>query len=104
MVCGPPDFCKSTFPVHEVRAPMKTITLPVQGLNFAGCARSIEKPRGALAPIMQTDASYVSQTVTVTYDEARLSEDELRALVRNCGFGCGEPLTAANLLAASAET
>src|SRR5690349_5495490 len=72
---------------------MRTITLPVKGLNFAGCAREIEKHLGKLAPIAQVAASYVSQTVTVTYDETQLDEAQLREMVKDCGFACGEPLT-----------
>ena len=72
---------------------MNTVTLPVKGLNFAGCAREIEKNLGKLEPIAHVEASYVSQTVTVTYDETRLSEAQLREMVKDCGFACGEPLT-----------
>src|SRR5712692_10523110 len=72
---------------------METVTLPVKGLNFAGCAREIEKHLGKLAPIALVAASYVSQTVTITYDETRLSEVQLREMVKHCGFACGEPLT-----------
>ena len=72
---------------------METVTLPVKGLNFAGCAREIEKHLGKLAPIAQVHASYVSQTVTITYDETRLGEAQLRELVKDCGFACGAPLT-----------
>ena len=60
---------------------MNTVTLPVKGLNFAGCAREIEKHLGKLEPIAHVEASYVSQTVTVTYDETRLSEAQLREMV-----------------------
>ncbi len=72
---------------------MRTVTLPVKGLNFAGCAREIEKHLGKLEPIQQVEASYVSQTVTITYDETKLSEAQLREMVKDCGFACGEPLT-----------
>jgi Cu2+-exporting ATPase len=72
---------------------METVTLPVKGLNFAGCAREIEKHLGKLAPIAQVHASYVSQTVTITFDETRLGEAQLRELVKDCGFACGAPLT-----------
>src|SRR5437763_7048571 len=72
---------------------MKTVTLPVKGLNFAGCAREIEKHLGKFAPIAQVEASYVSQTVTITYDETRLDETQLREMVKDCGFACGDPLT-----------
>ncbi len=72
---------------------MITATLPVKGLNFAGCAREIEKNLGKLDGIAHVEASYVSQTVTATYDETRLSETQLKELVKDCGFLCGEPLT-----------
>src|SRR5260370_21123485 len=72
---------------------METVTLPVKGLNFAGCAREIEKHLGKLAPIAHVEASYVSQTVTITYDETRLGEAQLREMVKDCGFACGAPLT-----------
>ncbi|MGE5334114.1 MAG: heavy-metal-associated domain-containing protein [Nitrososphaerota archaeon] len=80
---------------------MRTVTLPVEGLNFATCARSIEKRLGALAAIWQVDASYVSQTVTVSFDETRISEDVLRDLVNDCGFASGEPMLAVDRLQAS---
>ncbi len=72
---------------------MRTVTLPVKGLNFAGCAREIEKHLGKLEPIMHIAANYVSQTVTITYDETRLGEAHLREMVKDCGFACGAPLT-----------
>jgi len=72
---------------------MRIVTLPVKGLNFAGCARAIEKHLSKQEPIAQVEASYVLQTVTVTYDETRLDETGLREMVKDCGFACGEPLT-----------
>ena len=72
---------------------MNTVTLPVRGLNFAGCAREIEKHLGKLEPIKQVEASYVSQSVMITYDETRLGEAQLREMVKDCGFACGAPLT-----------
>jgi P-type Cu2+ transporter len=75
---------------------MRTVTLPVEGMNVATCARGIEKRLEALAAIARADASYVSQTVTVAYDETRIAEDVLRDLVKDCGFACGEPMTASH--------
>src|SRR5438552_14973938 len=72
---------------------MRTVTLPVKGLNFAGCAREIEKHLGKLEPIKLVEASYVSQTATITYDEMKLSETQLHEMVNDCGFAYGEPLT-----------
>src|SRR6476646_10760012 len=83
---------------------MKTVTLPVEGLNFATCARGIEKRLGALAAVAEVDASYVTQSITVTYDERHISEAALRDLVKDCGFACGRPLTATDRFQASAQT
>ncbi len=82
----------------------KTITLPVRGLNVATCGRAIEKRLGALGAVSAVEASYVTQTVSVTYDEHRLGEDMLRDLVRDCGFACGEPLAVTELLRAAAAS
>lgn len=72
---------------------MRTVTLPVKGLNFAGCAGEIEKRLGRLEAITWVAASYVSQSVGITYDETKLTETQLREMVKDCGFACGEPLT-----------
>ena len=77
---------------------MKTVTVPVKGLNFAGCGREIEKRLGQLAPILAVEASYVTQTVTITYDDTQMTEAQLRKLVEDCGFACGEPLSLATRL------
>ncbi len=82
---------------------MITATLPIKGLNFAGCAREIEKNLSKLDGIALVEASYVSQTVTVTYDENRLSDTQLRELIKDCGFLCGEPWSETSNPALSAQ-
>jgi Cu2+-exporting ATPase len=73
---------------------MTTITVPVEGLNFAGCAHGIEKHLGTFQAIQRVDASYVTQTVTITFDESQITEAHVRELVQDCGYACGEPLNA----------
>jgi Cu2+-exporting ATPase len=82
---------------------VKTITVPVYGLNFASCGQTIERRLGGLPGVVQVDANYVTQTVTLTFDERHLSEDVVRGLLKDCGFACGEPMTATHLLQAGAE-
>src|SRR4051794_34640541 len=72
---------------------MTTVTFPIGGCNFASCGRDLEKRLARVSGIVQVNASYVSQTATITYDETQLSLTHLQELVRDCGFGCGEPLT-----------
>src|SRR2546430_10901381 len=68
---------------------MKTVTVPVKGLNFAGCGREIEKRLGKLAPILAGEASYVTQTVTITYDAPPMTEGQPRKLGEARGVACG---------------
>jgi P-type Cu2+ transporter len=88
---------------ERTKTTMTTATFPVKGLNFAGCAREIEKNLSKLDGIAQVEASYVSQTVTVTYDEHLLSDTQLRELITDCGFLCGEPWSETSNPALSAQ-
>ncbi|HEX3270743.1 MAG TPA: heavy metal translocating P-type ATPase [Ktedonobacterales bacterium] len=82
---------------------MKTITVPVEGLNFASCAQSIEKRVGGFSGVREVAASYVTQTVSIRFDERELSETTVRDLVRDCGFACGEPCDPVEMLAQAAS-
>src|SRR6266705_689167 len=84
---------EKVYPKERKITTMKTAMLPVKGLNFAGCAREIEKHLGKLASIAHFEAIYVTQTATITYDETQLDEAQLREMVKECGFACGAPLT-----------
>jgi Cu2+-exporting ATPase len=83
---------------------VKTITVPVEGLNFASCAQSIEKRLGVFSGVREVGASYVTQTVTITFDELALSEATVRDLVRDCGFACGRTCDPVEMLAQAAAT
>src|ERR1700687_4007582 len=72
---------------------MKTVTVRIKGLNVAGCAPELEKSLGKREPIRRVEASYATQTATITYDETKLSEAQLAALVQTCGFACKVPMT-----------
>ncbi|MGZ3582536.1 MAG: heavy metal translocating P-type ATPase [Ktedonobacterales bacterium] len=71
---------------------MRTVTFPIGECNCASCGRDLEKRMAHFSAIAQVNANYVSQTATITYDEAQLSQRHLEELVQDCGFGCGEPL------------
>lgn len=82
----------------------RTITAPVYGLNFATCGQIIERRLGAQPGVKHVDASYVSQTVTITFDERLVSERTLRDMVRECGFTCGEPMSSSHMMRAAAQS
>ena len=67
-------------------------------------------PRGSSAPALQTflrrqpgihhaEASAVSQTVTVGYDEAHITQTEIERLIEECGHHCRGEVVPAHLCA-----
>jgi len=79
---------------------MKTVTVPIKGFNVAGCVSELEKSLSKREAITQVEASYATQTATITYDETRLSKGQLEALVQTCGFDCKVPQTESSTQAA----
>jgi Cu2+-exporting ATPase len=86
-------------PEWKARTGVKTITMPVEGLNFASCAQSIEKRISGFSGVQGVDASYVTQTTTVTFDEGTISEATIRELFSDCGYACGETCDPEQMLA-----
>jgi MerR family copper efflux transcriptional regulator len=70
---------------------MKTLKIPVKGLNFAGCAHEIEKRLDQVEGITRAEASYVTQSATVTFQgqETKLSNKAMTIgqLASLCGVG-----------------
>jgi Cu2+-exporting ATPase len=80
---------------------VETITLPVSGFDSAGCAVAIDKRLAGAHGVEQAQASYVTGSVTITFDETLTSVETLRALVVDCGFACGAPMGAVEVVAAT---
>src|SRR5262249_18291854 len=89
---------------EQGRTGVETITVPVDGLNVATCAQSIEKRVGAFSGVREVAASYVTQTVSITFDERLLGEATVRDLVRDCGFACGRTCDPVEMLALAAAS
>lgn len=66
---------------------MATITLKVQGMSCNHCVNSIE---GALQTIGATGkVDLASGTVTVHYEESKLSVDKLKETIEDQGYDVG---------------
>jgi Cu2+-exporting ATPase len=72
---------------------MKEITLRVEGLLRATCAQNLEKAMGRLPGVHHVAANILNSSATVHYDEAQITQAQLEAVVRDCGYLCtGEAL------------
>lgn len=72
---------------------MKEIVLEAGGLLRGSSAPALQTFLSRHAGIHHAEANYMSDTVTVGYDEAVISEAEIRNLIEECGYHCrGEVL------------
>ena len=58
------------------------------GLGAASTPPALETFVRRHPAVHHAEASYLSETVTVGYDESRISEAEIRGLIEQCGFHC----------------
>lgn len=65
---------------------MSTITIGVQGMSCSHCKMAVEKALHGLDGVSTAEVSLEANNVTVTYDPSRVSEDRLRAAIREAGY------------------
>ncbi|MEW6636972.1 MAG: HAD-IC family P-type ATPase, partial [Actinomycetota bacterium] len=67
---------------------MKEVVLEAGGLLRGSSGPALESFLLRHRGIHRAEASYMSETVTVEYDEAEISEEELYGLIEDCGCHC----------------
>ncbi|MBE7512718.1 MAG: copper-translocating P-type ATPase [Anaerolineales bacterium] len=65
-------------------------TLPIIGMTCANCAATIERNVRKLSGIVSAEVNLASERLTVNYDPALLSHDEIVARVRKAGYDVPE--------------
>ncbi|MDR9501894.1 MAG: heavy metal translocating P-type ATPase [Desulfurivibrionaceae bacterium] len=65
---------------------MKKMTLPVRGMHCASCSARIEKVVGALDGVEECTVNLAAETMSVEFDETRLSLEALAQQVKELGF------------------
>ncbi len=72
---------------------MKEVVLEAGGLLRGSSAPALETFLRRHPGVHHAEANYLSETVTVGYEEATISETEIRRLIEECGYHCrGEVL------------
>ena len=66
---------------------MKTSLIRVGGMLSALSSHGVEKRLRSLRGVDSATVNYASGNATVRYDEARIGIDDIRAIVRQCGYG-----------------
>jgi copper chaperone CopZ len=64
----------------------KQITLSIEGMECPNCAMILERIEDKLAGVLMAEASYRKARLVVEFDEAQVSEEEIRAEVERLGY------------------
>ncbi|WP_067618100.1 heavy-metal-associated domain-containing protein [Alicyclobacillus acidiphilus] len=65
---------------------MATITIPVKGMTCSGCVNSVTKALKGVDGVETVEVSLEANQATVTYDEAKASEDTLKEAIEDAGY------------------
>jgi copper chaperone CopZ len=64
----------------------RKIVLAIDGMHCTNCAMRLEGIEDQLAGVDRAEASYHKGEMTVVYDEAKVSEERIRAEVKALGY------------------
>lgn len=65
---------------------MKTIILKLEGLHCSSCAINIDLTLEDLNGVQNSDTSYHQSTTTITYDENKISLDQITNTIKSLGY------------------
>jgi Cu2+-exporting ATPase len=82
---------------------VRTVVLDARGQGYADEARIVERGLRARPGVLRVSANPVAQTVLVEYDAAVISMDDLREVVRGCGYRCSGECVPRHLCAVTEE-
>ena len=82
---------------------VRTVVLDARGQGYADEARIVERGLRARPGVLRVSANPVAQTVLVEYDAAAISMDDLREVVRGCGYICSGECVPRHLCAVTEE-
>lgn len=69
---------------------MTTITVKAPDISCGNCVAHVEKDISALEGVSAVKAEVDSKLVTITYDEARLSRDQIAEAMDEAGYPIGQ--------------
>lgn len=65
-------------------------TLPISGMHCASCVSAVEKSLDKLEGVKEASVNLATESATVSYDEDKVSDDDLRQAVEDAGYSLDE--------------
>ncbi|MDP2135287.1 MAG: copper ion binding protein [Sulfuritalea sp.] len=68
---------------------METTTIKVDGMSCGGCVKSVTGVLTALDGVAKAEVSLEQKQAVVEFDAAKVSRDQLMAVIEDAGFDAG---------------
>lgn len=68
------------------------VTLPVQGMSCVSCVASVKRTVKALNGVTNVEVSLAERQARISYDERKISPDQIAAAIRELGYKTGPPV------------
>jgi copper chaperone len=68
---------------------METTTIKVDGMSCGGCVKSVTGVLTALDGVAKVEVSLEQKQAVVEFDAAKVSRDQLMAVIEDAGFDAG---------------
>jgi len=68
---------------------METTTIKVGGMSCGGCVKSVTGVLTALDGVAKAEVSLEQKQAVVEFDAAKVSRDQLMAVIEDAGFDAG---------------
>jgi copper chaperone len=65
---------------------METTTIKVDGMSCGGCVKSVTGVLTALDGVAKAEVSLEQKQAVVDFDAAKVSRDQLKAVIEDAGF------------------
>ena len=79
-------------PAVQAEVALKTVSIPIKGMACSACAARVTKTLSAIDGVKSVQVSAPKGNARVTYAEAKISPEDLRAAVNKIGFKAGSPI------------
>lgn len=85
------DTTASSQTAQPTRADVHTVTVPVDGMICMVCAGNVKNALKAVQGVQKAEVDLAKHNVTVQYEHAKVSVDELTRAITQLGYKAGVP-------------
>jgi len=83
-------FTLSFYAANQETGKLKTKVIPTYGMHCSGCEETLNTELKKLDGVKSVKADHVNKTVTVKYDDKKVTIEQLKAAIVSAGYKLSE--------------